>query len=491
MRAALLAAAMSGLLAAPAVGQGSPDAGGGFVGGALSACKTDLRLLNQVAGWPVRWPGELEEIRVETADQQDAALTNWRRAPAALAGARRRLEEGLAAGNGAPRAVVRRVLDQVDRLLIEPRASSALWSPARRSEERAFVRAWEDLVGNGLLPAIAAYRDFLRDDYLPATRTSPGLESTPGGAGCYEAVVTGWTSLDITPAAVEAKGRAVIADLEAELERLAPAELGSSAAEILANLRAASDEATGEELLRVSRAAQERARRSIGEWIGTPGRDTILVEEMSAHLQPSFPAGYYAPPVAAGEPGRYIVNTSRPGTRRLMAEVISFHEGVPGHHTSFVARQALGGGSGPFNAGLIEGWALYAERLAQEMGIYSARRDELGLVTKHLWAASRLVVEPGIHVDGWTRRQAIDFMFAHTALPVAEIELEVDRYIGLPGQSLAYMLGYLFLRDLRGAAETRLDEAFDVREFHDVVLRGGSRPLATVETDVEAWIASR
>jgi uncharacterized protein (DUF885 family) len=211
---------------------------------------------------------------------------------------------------------------------------------------------------------------------------------------------------------------------------------------------------------------------------------------MPAHLRPSFPAGYYAPPPTPGEPGRLVVNTSRPGSRRLMAEVIAFHEGVPGHHTSYVARQAHGGGSGAFNAGLIEGWALYAERLAQEMGIYSSPRDELGLVTKHLWAASRLVVEPGIHVDGWTRRRAIDFMLAHTALPEAEIELEVDRYIGLPGQSLSYMLGYLFLRDLREAAETRLEEAFDVREFHDVVLRGGSRLLAAVESDVEAWIAS-
>jgi uncharacterized protein (DUF885 family) len=178
-----------------------------------------------------------------------------------------------------------------------------------------------------------------------------------------------------------------------------------------------------------------------------------------------------------------VINLSRPQDRRLMAEVIAFHEPLPGHHV----RAALGLPAGDFNSGFAEGWALYSEYLADEMGLYSGPLDRAGMMAKHLWAASRLVVEPGLHLHGWSRDRAVAFMRAHTALTDAEIAVEVDRYIATPGQSLSYMLGYDRIIGARHYAERRLGHDFDLRRFHRIVLGPGSRPLDRVHADVVRW----
>ena len=166
-----------------------------------------------------------------------------------------------------------------------------------------------------------------------------------------------------------------------------------------------------------------------------------------------------------------------------MAEVIAFHETLPGHHI----RAALGLPAGRFNSGYAEGWGIYAEYLADEMGLYASSTDRAGMMTKHLWAASRLVVEPGLHLRGWTRAQAIAFMRSHTALSDAEIAVEVDRYIASPGQSLSYMLGYDRIMSARQYAERVMGPRFDLRHFHQVVLGPGSRPLDEMVADVHRW----
>jgi uncharacterized protein (DUF885 family) len=170
-----------------------------------------------------------------------------------------------------------------------------------------------------------------------------------------------------------------------------------------------------------------------------------------------------------------------------MAEVIAFHETIPGHH----APHALGYSYGSPNSGYLEGWAIYAEYLADEMGLYGSDLDRTGMMLKHLWAASRLVIEPGLHVRGWIREQAVAFMRAHTALGEADIAIEVDRSIAGPGQPASYMLGYARFRAARDHAQAVLGPAFDLREFHEVVLGKGGRPLEEVQADVAAWAASK
>ena len=211
-------------------------------------------------------------------------------------------------------------------------------------------------------------------------------------------------------------------------------------------------------------------------------RQPIAVEAMAAAVEAYSPAGHYRF-AEGGRPAAYVINLSRPQERRLMTEAIAFHETLPGHHI----RAALGLPAGRFNSGFAEGWGIYAEYLADEMGLYSSETDRAGMMAKHLWAASRLVVEPGLHLRGWTRAQAIDFMRTHTALSEAEIAVEVDRYIASPGQSLAYMLGYDRIMDARRHAERVLGTRFDLRHFHQVVLGPGARPLNQMFADVVSW----
>jgi len=168
-----------------------------------------------------------------------------------------------------------------------------------------------------------------------------------------------------------------------------------------------------------------------------------------------------------------------------MAEVIAFHEGMPGHHLwSTYPRETASTG---YNSGILEGWALYSEYLADEMALYSSTYDRQGMITKHLWTASRLIVEPGIHLRGWSREDAIRFMLENTVMSRIEIEIEVDRYIAMPGQSLSYMIGADLILSERKRAKKLMGKAFDLAAFHDVILLAGVRPLPAVREDIRNW----
>lgn len=206
---------------------------------------------------------------------------------------------------------------------------------------------------------------------------------------------------------------------------------------------------------------------------------------MPKYLQASAPAGYYVR-AQGNTPARYIINSSRPNERRLMAEVIAFHEGVPGHHlwSTYPRKKASTG----YNSGILEGWALYSEYLADEMELYSSTYDRQGMITKHLWAASRLIVEPGLHLRGWSREDAIRFMMENTVMSRTEVEIEVDRYIAMPGQSLSYILGADLILSERKSARNIMGNLFDISEFHDVILEPGVRSLPQVREDIRAWV---
>ena len=205
-------------------------------------------------------------------------------------------------------------------------------------------------------------------------------------------------------------------------------------------------------------------------------------------------SAYYMPGAIDGSrPGTYYLNTSQPEKRhRYAAEDIAFHEAVPGHHFQLTiameskdlapARQVL------FDTACAEGWGLYAERLADEMGLYSDDLARLGLFAADSWRASRLVVGTGLHAMGWTRQYAVDWLAAHTPLPSLEVETEIDRYISFPGQALAYMVGRREIVRLRAEAAQRLGARFDLREFHDLVLRAGILPLPALARTVERWV---
>ncbi len=440
-----------------------------------AGCESDLGLLNQVSGWQTAWPGQWARAAALEEQEQQDAIDRWKEAPDAIADATRSLRASIGTNRVAPKPVVRRVLQQVDGI-VEALAGNA--TPATGSQESG---AWQVFVAEDLRPALDAYRGLLRDAYLPAANDKLDLSTLTVNDLCYAEAIQWWTSLNLTSAEVEAIGRIQLDDTLADLE----ATLGEdeSLDGLLAAFRSGQAFGTVErrDIITVSEKAIQRAQAAAAAWFERGFTAPIVVEAIPAELEDSVPAGFYR----AGSPGTYAVNLSRPASRRAMAEVIAFHEAIPGHHLQFSYTEA----NGSFSAGFAEGWAIYAEYLADEMGLFSSTRDRQGMMTKHLWAASRLIVEPGLQAHGWTREQAINYMLDNTALGRAEIEIEVDRYIAMPGQSLSYTLGYAHIQRLRNAAEAELETAFSLKQFHDTVLAGGMRPLDAVTQDVQAWVA--
>jgi uncharacterized protein (DUF885 family) len=447
---------------------------GPFIVEALDGCRSDLSRLNQMFGWQVRWPGEWAAMARMDDGQIRAAIGRWEAAPAALADDLAALRR--ADFRRAPEVVSMRVLAQVRALLTSLRVAP----PRLRESAPADLRAdWNRLFVDRIVPAIARHEAFLGTEYRPSV--SAGL----GDAQCFRRSAAYFTSLDLGPEEIERTGRRLLGETEAELARLhgiSPARIPA----LLASLRTRQEPGfTEDRLVEISRAAITRAEAAVPRLFSRPIQMPVAVEPMPRTMEASFPAGFYRAPDEDGGDGNaaYVINRSRPADRRLMAEVIAFHEALPGHHIGL----GLGYPEGVFNSGFVEGWAIYAEYLADEAGLYSSNLDRTGMITKHLWAASRLVVEPGLHVHGWSRQQAIDFMLHHTALSQEEIALEVDRYIALPGQSLAYMLGYDRIAAARRYAERRMGRRFDLRQFHDVVWSAGPRPLDQMDADVRRW----
>lgn len=470
------------LLAAPgaAGAQERVEAGAGFGAAGLSGCGTDLRYLNQVFGWQVGWQRDWESLVTASDRELRSAIAEWAGAPAALQRDEAALADSAQGSTGtAPRIIVERVLGEVDDLAVRLARNAP---PVRADADPELRRQWAVLFAERIAPAVAHYRDFLRATYLPAASASAGLSGLPDAARCFRQAVRTFTSLDLPPEEIEALGHRLLGETEAELARLYHVRPGGMPA-LLARLRDLREPGfDADRLLALTRAAIARGTAAMPRMFLGEAQRPIAVDPMPAAMEADSPAGMYRY-AEDRRPAAYVINLSRPQERRLMAEVIAFHETLPGHHI----RAALGLPAGRFNSGYAEGWGIYAEYLADEMGLYSSPTDRAGMMAKHLWAASRLVVEPGLHLRGWTRAQALAFMRAHTTLSDAEIAVEVDRYIASPGQSLSYMLGYDRIMGARHYAERVMGRRFDLRHFHQIVLGPGSRPLDEMVADVHRW----
>jgi uncharacterized protein (DUF885 family) len=308
------------------------------------------------------------------------------------------------------------------------------------------------------------------------------------------------TSLDVDAEALHRVGLDEIARIDAELAELAARTIGAATLEAaLARLRTdpALCFATRDEVYEKAAASLARATEAIPAWFGRLPQARCEVVRMGPHEEAHSTIGYYRQPAADGSrPGQYFINTSEPGTRpRYEAEALAYHESTPGHHLQTAIGQELPHlpefrrHLGP--TAYFEGWGLYTERLADEMGLYTGDLDRIGVLSFDAWRAARLVVDTGMHAMGWPREQAVRFMLEHTALAPNNIANEVDRYIVLPGQALGYKVGQLEILRLRAEAQARLGAAFDIRTFHDVVLGGGALALPTLRGVVEAWTTGR
>jgi uncharacterized protein (DUF885 family) len=437
-----------------------------------------------------------------------ALLGRWHLMPATIDQKIGNLRRGLGAGKSSPRSEVARVLRQLDELLARPvsdwplvvgpatRASGADWTPAAAE---AFRRELTEVVVDAIRPAFARYRRVVAEEIFPRARgdADVGILRLPGGAACYRALVEVYTSEQLDPAKVHQLGLDELARIRREMEALGPVAIGTSGfTEIQKRLRAADPRlffTSREEVEATAAAALARAAAAMPRFLGRVPRTPCVVKRIEAHEEKDSPIAYYRQPAVDGSrPGTYLVNTYAPETRpRFEAEGLAFHESIPGHHVQIALAQEMTGVP-EFQRHLgvtafVEGWGLYAEGLADELGLYSSPLARLGRLGMEAWRAGRLVVDTGIHALGWSRAEAVQFLVDHTTIARNNIENEVDRYIGWPGQALAYKIGELELRRLRREAERRLGSRFDLRRFHDAVLGRGALSLPVLGDEIARW----
>jgi uncharacterized protein (DUF885 family) len=408
------------------------------------------------------------------------------------------LKLGLADGRVSSAEKVRRVVEQLDAELQKPVESWSMTTPSWAEEYPVQQRELADVVREQIEPAIVRLRDFLRDQVLPKARTEKeGLTGLPDGAACYRATILNHVGLAMTPEELHQLGLDEIARTDKELAELGKKVLGTpDLAATIAKLRDDTKLYFGsrDELLAAAQHALDRAKAATPKFFSLLPKSDCVMREIPDYEAPYSTIAYYRQPHYDGtKPGEYFVNTYKPETRpRYELEALTWHESIPGHHLQIAIAQELGAlpafrkldGSTAF----VEGWALYTERLADEMGLYSTDLDRLGKVSYDAWRASRLVVDTGIHSMGWTRAQAEGFMREHTALTPINISNEVDRYIGWPGQALAYKVGQIEILTLRKQAEDALGPKFDLKAFHAIVLGAGAVTLPVLDDRVRVWI---
>ncbi|MDX1498601.1 MAG: DUF885 family protein [Woeseiaceae bacterium] len=439
------------------------------------------------------------------ADYEDY-LVRLAAVPRYFAGNIANMRTGSETGFVLPRIVIDGILPTLVAQQKDDPAASSLFDPLRelpgtisRQDQERLRNEARHIIATAVLPAFAEVADFLRDEYAAADAI--GATRLPGGAAYYAFQIRRYTTLiDASAAEIHAIGLAEVERIRADMLAIID-EVGFDGGfdEFTAHLRSeprffAESE---EELLAFAAYTAKRIDYLLPGYFGRLPRQPYGIVPVPAEIAPNYTTGaYYGAPLGGSRGGAFWINTYGLDQRPLYAiPALTLHEAVPGHHlqgalalemTDVPAfRRALG------YSAFGEGWALYAEKLGVEMGVYRTPYEHFGRLSYEMWRACRLVIDTGIHALGWQRAQAIDYLLANTALSAANARAEIDRYISWPAQALAYKLGELEIQALRQRAEDALGERFDLREFHDVVLGGGEMPLALLAANVERYIARR
>ncbi len=403
-----------------------------------------------------------------------------------------------------PRIVLEGYEDAIQPHIVEDPGESLLYAPFQdfpasiSADARARLReAGARAIAESVVPGYRAFLGFMRDEYVPAAREEIGAAALPNGRAFYEHRVRRFTTLALSPGEVHRIGLAEVERIRGEMEKIIE-RVGFEGGfkEFVEYLRTEPRfyAASPDELMSRTSYVLKRMDGQLPRLFKTLPRLPYGIRPIPDFIAPKTTTAYYTPGRGDGtRAGFYNVNTYDLASRPLYeVEALSFHEAVPGHHLQIALQQEIEDlpvfrrFSG-FTA-FVEGWALYSERLGQEVGFYTDPYSDFGRLSYEMWRACRLVVDPGMHFLGWTRRQAIDFMATNTALSLHNIVAEVDRYIAWPGQAVAYKIGELKIGELREKAERELGPRFDLREFHDVVLGSGAVPLDVLERNVEGYI---
>ncbi|MFL5581055.1 MAG: DUF885 domain-containing protein [Gemmatimonadaceae bacterium] len=440
----------------------------------------------------------------QTVAEGERYVARLRQVPRYVAENVANMRRGMAEGFTMPRVVLEGYETSIVSHVVANPDSSVFFRPladlpesmpaAEKERLRALAR---QVIRDSVVPAYRAFGRFMTDEYIPRARTTVGARDLPGGEEHYRRQVRRYTTLDLTPDSVHALGLAEVARISREMDAaMRRTGFTGTYAEFLAMLRTDPRfyPKSGEELMMRASFIAKKMDGQLPSLFKTLPRQPYGVDPVPAHLAPKYTTGrYFGAPLGGTEAGKYWVNLYDLPSRKLYTlEALTLHEAVPGHHLQVALAKELTGlpefRRHEYISAFGEGWGLYAERLGLEAGFYTDPYSDFGRLTYEMWRACRLVVDTGLHWKGWTRDQAMTYMAEHTALPLHEVRTETDRYISWPGQALAYKLGELTIRRLRAEAERELGPRFDVREFHDAVLRNGAVPLPVLEDEVREWV---
>ncbi len=462
--------------------------------------------LEPLDGPQLRFPLILVSQPFRNAEDFRAYIARLRSFPKQVGDIIDDLHEGMKLGIVSPRVIIEKVVPQLREQITDGPKKSVFYEPADKIEiiaesEREPIKIdMAKAIEADVMPAYRRLLEFVEKEYLPKTRDTVGIGVVPGGREIYEKLAALNATVRVNPADVHQLGLAEVERIRGEMAKIQKeVAFEGSLDAFLEQMR--SDKkfrfSSRDELLEAAGAHLMRAKSQLPKLFGRLPKADCVMKEIEAFRAAASPVAYYNPPPEDGSrPGYYYINTYKPEERlKFTLEALSYHEAVPGHHLQIALDQENTTipkfrRYGSYTA-YVEGWALYTEKLGYEINGYKGPYNRFGQFTFEMWRACRLVVDTGMHAQGWTREQAIEFMAKNASLARVDIENEVDRYISWPGQALGYKIGELRILGLRAEAEKTLGAKFDVRAFHDALLAGGAMPIDMLEGRMKGWIAKQ